>query len=206
MKLKHISIFVIVIIALASCSSESAVKSVAEKALTELGNGKYAGHYIGREYYNLEIMDLFKSSYFADYEIENRKASNFIEKGQTKYERDLREIFFETDILFNDIVFVEFKESYPRDIYDTSFISQYSEEFMNQYGSVQEYQDRQTTMMDIFKDEPGFYKRDYDYCYIEHQNVPFYTLTYKLDNKYLATVTVAKVKGEKPKVTSVFIR
>jgi len=42
--------------------------------------------------------------------------------------------------------------------------------------------------------------------YIKYQDVPFYLVTYKLDNKYLADVMVARVKGEKPKVTSVYIR
>ena len=204
--MNRVVILSIVTALLVSCSPAASVKAVAEKALVELGNGKYAGDYLGRNYYNLNILDLFKSPYFADYEIENHKASNFMENGQTKYDRDLKEVFFETDILFDEIVFVEFKQLHPRDIFDTRFISQYSEDFMNEYSSVQEYKDRQTNMMEIYKDEPGFYKKDYDYCYIEHQDVPFYSLTYKLDNKYLATVTVARIKGEKPKVTSVFIR
>ena len=109
-QMNRIVIIALVTVSLVSCSTKASIKAVAEKALVELGNGKYAGDYLGRKYYNLKILDLFKSPYFADYEIENHKASNFMENGQTKYDRDLKEVFFETDILFNEIVFVEFKK------------------------------------------------------------------------------------------------
>ena len=204
--MRKILISIAAILALVSCSSENEVKTVAEKALTELGNGKYAGKYLLGEYFNFNIIELFKSPYFADYEIENREAANFIEKGQTTYVQDLKELFFETDLLFNEIVFTDYKELSPRDIYRTSFISQYSEEMAEKIGGIDKLRESQEQGINLTKNHPGFYCVDYDYCYIAYENVPFYQLTYKLDNKYLATVTLAQVKGEKPKVTSVFIR
>ena len=181
-----------------SCSTKNTVESVAKKALVELGNGVYAGERFGSQYINLAILDLFKSPLFADYEIENLKAKIFIEKGQTQYDRDLSESFFATDILFKDIVFVKYEELYLEDVYQTGFVS---------HGHFDERElELLTASMEHHKGDPGFYSDGLDFCYIKYQDVPFYLVTYKLDNKYLADVTVARVKGEKPKVTSVYIR
>ena len=200
---KYIALL-LAIMCLCSCDRISRVKSVAEKGLIELGNGKYAGIYLGSDYININIIGLFKSPYFADYEVENKMAANFIRTSQTIYENDLKESIFETDILFDNIVFVDCKEHLD-DIYHTSFISPYSETVIDALGGIETLREDQMYNINLHKDDPDFHKMNYDYCYIQYKDVPFYTLTYKLDNKRLAKVTVAWVKGEKPKITSVFI-
>ena len=204
--MKRIIILFLAIATLVSCSQTGKVKSVAEKALAELGNGKYAGEYFGKDYFNFNIICLYDSPYFANYEIDNYEAKNFIERRQTKYDRILKNDFFETDKLFNDIVFVDLKGPYARDIYFTNFFSSLSDNSFEAYGGFEKRKELQEYCLRVDQDKPGFYKDGYDYCYIKHESVPFYKLTYKLDNKYLATVTVAVVEGEDPKVTSVYIR
>ena len=188
---------------LCSCSQLDRAKRVAESGLKELGNGKYAGEYYGRSYINTNIIHLFDSPYFARYGIYDSDAEDFIKTGVVSSERKGAETFFQTDLLFDDIVFVD-SYMYKRDFYDTDFFSprikRYTEE-----GRLEKEKELQETMISIHKDDPGFYQVGYDYCYIKYKDVPYYQLKYKLDNKYLATVYVACVKGEKPKIVAVFI-
>ncbi len=192
--------------ALISCTSERSIKIVAEKALSEFGNGKYAGMNIGGKYMNFDLAYLFDSPYFADYEIENYLAKGFINTGQIRSAREVKDIFFETDILFERIVFTTMKGPNHMDIYRTSFFSQYEKNPSITTSELELLEKVHEKKMESHKDAPGFYAQGSDCCYVEHQSVPYFTLTYKLDNKYIATVTVAKMKGKRPEVTSVFIR
>lgn len=188
---------------LCSCSQLDRAKNVAEKGLKELGNGKYAGEYYGSSYINFNIIHLFESPYFARYGIYDSEAEDFIKTGVVSSERKDADAFFETDLLFNDIVFVD-SYMYKRDFYDTGFFSRNIQRYTEE-GSLEKEKNFQETMISIHKDDPGFYQVGYDYCYIKYKDVPYYQLKYKLDNKYLATVYVACVKGEKPKIVAAFI-
>lgn len=189
---------------LLGCSSElERAKSVAEKGLTELGNGKYAGSYYGRTYINTEILKIFDSPYFSRYGIDDSEATDFIATGVVSNERKEARSFFSTDILFNDIVFVD-SYMYKRDLYCTDFFSRRISRYIED-GRLEREKEFQDIWITQHKDEPGFYQVGYDYCYIKYKDTPIYQLKYKLDNKYMATVYVACVKGEKPTITSVFI-
>ena len=202
--MKKSLLLLLAIFVLCGCSQLNRAKNVAEKGLKELGNGKYAGEYFGGTYINMNILHLFDSPYFARYGMNDSEAEDFMKTGFVRTERIEAEHFFETDRLFKEIVFVD-SYMYTRDFYNTDFftprIKRYTEE-----GRLDEEREWQEKMISYHKDAPGFFQVGLDYCYIQYKDVPFYQLKYKLDNKYMATVYVACVKGEKPKITSVFIQ
>lgn len=195
-------ILITLLIAICGCSSQlNQVKRVAQKGLQELGSGKYAGNYYGQTYINTSIIKLFDSPYFSRYGLESRDAQEFVKRGSMDFEESEEENYFETDILFDEIVFVD-SYQYTTDVYRTNFFSQYHID----EDRLEDEQEMQQTMIDFHKDNPGFYCIGYDYCYLVQKDAPQYQLKYKLDNKYLATVYVVCVKGEKPTITAVFIQ
>ena len=136
--------------------------------------------------------------------MDDSEAEDFMKTGIASTDGIDAEHFFETDRLFKEIVFVD-SYTYTRDFYDTDFFSprikQYSET-----GRLEEEREWQEKMISYHKDDPGFFQIGLDYCYIKYKDVPCYQFKYKLDNKYIATVYVACVKGEKPKITEVYIQ
>lgn len=202
MIMKKTLFLITLLIALCGCSPQlSQVKRIAQKGLHELGSGKYAGECFGRTYINLNISKLFDSPYFSRYGLYSDDAQEFIKHGNLDFKVSEEEDFFETDVLFDEIVFVD-SYQYTMDVYRTSFFSRYHID-EDRLEAQQEVQQR---MIDIHKDDPGFFCTGYDYCYLVQKDAPKYQLKYKLDNKYLATVYVVCVKGEKPTITAVFIK
>lgn len=193
-------------VALLSCSTlENRAQKVALKVLTDVGNGVYRGEHIGSLYFNDALRE---SSEIENYSIENHKAFVFLEysRPENDSEKRLLRLYFNTDdYLFNDIKLV--KSSFEKDdIYSTYFPSLYSDDFIEQYlGGKEEFLQSCHERLEQYKNEPGFKSIGIDYIYIEYSDVPIYTFTYKLDNKYIANVEVACVKGEKPVVISIDI-
>lgn len=189
-----------------SCSNKlEQSKRIAEKGLKELGSGKYAGEYLLGKYFNFQILYLYHSPYFGNYEVRNREAELFMENGRTSSEVNLDEVFFATNYLFDEISFVDSQEYYD-DFYSPNFITNsMKERWAKGEGNEEQEMEIHRMMMEMDKKKPGYYQVGENYCYKNHENVLCYKLTYKLDNKYLAKVHVACVKGEKPKITSVFI-
>ena len=105
--MKRIAVVLCLIALFVSCTSEEEkVKDIAEKGLTEFGNGKYRGFLYNGEYMNIELMNIFGDPLFADYAIQNRRAEEFMKSGKLLKQVDLRDSFFDTDYLFDDIKFV----------------------------------------------------------------------------------------------------
>lgn len=197
--MKRLIIALSIIAFFVSCTSEEEkVKDVAEKGLTEFGNGKYRGAFYNGHYLNIELMNIFGNPLFADYAVENRRAEAFMKYGQLLDRTELRDNLFDTDYLFDDIKFVS-SEKIEVDIYSCHFQSTYSDDMGLSIEDKEELRDH-------FKDKPGFYSSGVDYCYIEYPDTPYYKLTYKLDNRYVATVYVACVEDKEPEITSIFIR
>lgn len=193
-------------VALLSCSTlENRAQKVALKVLTDVGNGVYRGEYIGNSYFNDALM---KSPDIEDYSIENHKAFVFRERSEPDYDKYglLVPFYFNTDdYLFNDIKLVKSSLA-NEDIYSTHFPSFYSDDFIEKYqGGKEAFLRTCNQLLEAHKNEPGFKSIGIDYIYIEYSDVPIYTFTYKLDNKYIANVEVACVKGEKPVVISIDI-
>lgn len=201
----YLSVFV-ASVALLSCSTlENRAQKVALKVLTDVGNGVYRGEYIGNSYFNDALI---KSPDIEDYSIENHKAFVFRERSRIEYDRNdvLVRLYFNTDdYLFDDIRLVN-SSLKKRDIYWTDFPSDYTDDFIEKYmDGKDKFIQSCNEKLERYKDKPGFKAIGIDYIYIEYSDVPIYTFTYKLDNKYIANVEVACVKGEKPVVISVDI-
>ena len=201
----YLAVFV-AIVALLSCSTlENRAQKVALKVLTDVGNGVYRGHEVAGLYFNDAIRE---SSDIENYRIENHKAFVFRENSEPKndeYNILLRLYFNTDDYLFNDIKLVKSSLA-NEDIYSTHFPSFYSDDFIEKYqGGKEAFLRTCNQLLEVHKNEPGFKSIGIDYIYIEYSDVPIYTFTYKLDNKYIANVEVACVKGEKPVVISIDI-
>lgn len=128
-----------------------------------------------------------------------------MKEGITQSDVDLKEIYFATDCLFDEITFVKSQE-YHEDFYDAYLITDSMRERRDKEGYMEQEIELQQFFMELYKEKPGFYQVGDDFCFIKYENVLCYELTYKLDNKYIAKVHVACVKGEKPKITAALIK
>lgn len=199
MKISSFKIVLISVISLfvVSCSSsETKAKKVAEECLNHVANGLYYGYSDDLLYRTLSIVH----SDFAPNEIiENYRAALFKERETIHYnEMDLSPaallaVFFDMNrYLFRQFHYLKV-DKYTEDFYRTRL-----------YGEPESKYDFWKGLEKV-KDKPGFEQYGYDYIYIIQENVPVYRFTYEADNLYWVHVTVAFLKGQKPKVTSVKI-
>lgn len=179
-----------------SCSSrETKAKKVAEEALSHVANGRYYGYSNDMLSSALAIMN----PDFAPYvNIGNYRAALFRERETSHYEEmDLSTsaligLFFNVNrYLFSQFHYLKV-DNYTEDLFYTFF------------GEPESKIDFWETIEQV-KDKPGFEQYGYDYIYIAQEDVPVYRFTYEADNLYWIHVTVAFLKGQKPKVTSIKI-
>lgn len=174
---------------LTSCSSP---ERVAEKALKDFGNGLFASNIVG---FSIEknFMFLDHGDVYSDFLIESNEAENILNFGHKK---DLdKDSYFMTDILFDDYILVS-KEEYTRTLYDIAFISEKDSLLSSETIELLKEYDREKT---------NFYKEVNDYFLFKYDDIPYYVLKYKLDNKYLATIIVIKVPDKGYRVCAVWI-
>lgn len=170
-----------------SCSSP---EKVAEKALQEIGNGKFVSSPLG---FSIERIEMFtsKNSIYSRRLIKSEIAEDIFEKGFTTLDEEkLEKTLFEIDCLFNDFVFSSKIES-TIDLYSCIFNAKSEENKL---------------MVDAFKKAGWEYvETETDFAYIPNhlRNIPFTMLKYKIDNKYIITVDVVKLPHEGYKVVSV---
>lgn len=186
-----------------SCSPTKKAEKVAEKALKEIGSGKYIKDMTG---VNLNKITLFSNSdIFDNYEIQNYEASKFSEK--KRIERDLlMDAFFNTDVVFDHWELIEIRDI-KIDLW--RFVKKRSDEnldLLESYG----FDRKETLSMDSLffetdKKKPQFEYNDSCYKYLDYKDVPVFILKYKLDNKYIATINVVKHPNYGYKVTFVNI-
>ena len=177
-------------IALFGCSSP---ESVAEKALREIGNGKYRDLYAGINFNKLNM----NKKLFTDAYITSRIGEEFCQFGDLGRYGNLEpsrqlDIFFQTDILFNDIKLVD-KRMDIMDIYGF---------YKRDLG---EYDDSiRDVMKDVYSSMENIYSREWDNFRssvygmggIKYKNVKCYHLKYKVDNSRIASVLVIRLPDE----------
>ena len=174
---------ILVCIIITACSSP---ESVAEKALREIGDGKYKTGVYGKEFLN---EDLFTYAL-----LENDYGESFSKyggiSGELKDRGELRDIFFKTDYLFDKIKLIDQKE-YRTDIYG----------FDRKYGDDDETFDiLKKYLPDVYD---GFRCNDYVMAWLKYKSIPKYILRYKVDNKAILNVIVLKLPKEGYRVASV---
>lgn len=179
-----------------SCSYQA--ESVADKAMKELGGGKYYDEFgLG-----LHVFDLFhkETSLFSDVEATSIDVKN------ESYDFNLRKNIITTDFLFSEYK-LSSKKNRKVDLYgfsykpvkDTSSLNRPYEERLKYY---EEFKDIKR------QDDSNEYKLCFDknnseigFSYLEYKNIPLYEYRYKLDNRYLADIHVVKLPNKGLKVT-----
>lgn len=186
------------VISLSSCSSP---ESVAEKALKEIGSGKYKKS-LG--IISTEKLTLFNqpNSVFERYEIKNCEAVDFgrvkYHANRVKYHANLVDIYFQTETLFERYQLIDKKQTQVGlyFYFEMPDPESMSEEEQKANLIVYKY------YLDLFKDNPTLEYTDNRIKAIEYNNVSKYILTYKLDNKYITEISVIKHPKDGLKVTS----
>ena len=189
--MKKVLILLMGIVLLQACSSP---ESVAEKALHEIGDGKYKKDMIG---VNLNKTSM-NEKLFTDAYIDSQLGEEF-----SKYEAvgylgnlslsELDDVFFQTEILFDNIKIVDKKES-KMDLYVFYRRHSDSEEDINVFKILES----------LNSSELKYFKSN-GYCMagLKYENVPCYELKYKVDNSRMVTVRVLKIPHTGYRVGSV---
>lgn len=161
-----------------SCSTP---ENIAEKALKEIGSGKYKNDSFG---IGFEKLKMFDNTIYSKNEIENYCA-------EFGYSKSLDDVFFQTERIFDNYKFIDKKEK-KIDLYN--YISFHNKNYNDSIF-------RHNAIL-AFKDEPKF-KLDSISCqYLEYENVPRYDLRYKIENKYILNVHVIDHPKDGLKISS----
>ncbi|MEY8608607.1 hypothetical protein AALM74_05435 [Parabacteroides segnis] len=179
-----------------SCSYQA--ESVADKAMKELGDGKYYDQFgLG-----LSVIDLFhkEESLFSDVE-----ATSIAVKDKSS-EFDLRENIITTDFLFSEYK-LSSKKDRKVDLYGFSYkpVKDTSTPNVSYEEQLKYYEEFKDIMR---QDDSNEYKLCFDnnnseigFSYLRYKNVPLYEFRYKLDNRYLADMHVINLPDKGLKVT-----
>lgn len=195
MKLK-LFITLSVLFFFSSCSHQA--ESVADKAMKELGDGKYYDQFgLG-----LSVIDLFhkEESLFSDVEARS------ITVKDKSYDFDLRENIITTDFLFSEYK-LSSKKNRNVDLYD--FTQKPAKDTGSHNAPYEERLKYYEEFKDIMKkDASNEYKLCLDknnteigFSYLRYKNVPLHEFRYKLDNRYLADMHVINLPDKGLKVT-----
>lgn len=194
----HLFIILTALLILNSCSGSDKAKSVANKAIKELGSGKYYNKF-GLTY------DLFygEGSVFSQAEADDIAART------ESHNSNFSTYIINTNLLFSEYELSSIKK---REIDLHSFSTKPIED-KEYYDSSFSYEDK-LEIYEICKDydkknaESNEYKLCFDdnnteigYSYLRYKNVTLYELRYKIDNKYLAEMHVINLPDEGYKVT-----
>lgn len=190
--MKKVLILLMGIVLLQACSSP---ESVAEKALHEIGDGKYKNDLVGFDV-NFNKISMNEKLFTDDY-ITTKLGEEF-----SKYEAvgsmgylkhyELRDLYFQTDILFDEIKLVE-KDKGTIDIYF----------FHKRHGDSKEDINDFNTLESALRSVKNFKSNGYCMAGLKYENVPCYRLRYKVDNSRMTKVVVLKLPKKGYRVGSV---
>jgi len=181
--------FLPLLISIIACFSCSSPESVVEKALREIGNGKYRCSITS---VSVDKLDMNKKLFTRAY-INSCIGEEFCKYGDLGRYGNLDlskqlDIFFQTNILFDDIKFVD-KEENTMDIYG------FCKKDHGEKDKVME--DLYSAMEKVHsKKWKQFRSNVYGHGGIIHENVKCYELRYKVDNSRIARVLVLKLPDE----------
>lgn len=164
--MKKYTILFLILYLISSCSTP---ESIAEKALKEIGCGKYKSDSLGLGF---EKLKMFDNTLYSNCEMENYYAKN-------GYKADLGDVYFQTERLFDNYKFIDKKET-KIDLYNHILLrTNNSNDSLFKHHAILAYQDK-----------PKF-KLDSSSCqYLEYENVIRYDLRYKIENKYILNIHV----------------
>lgn len=171
-------LFLLIPFLIFSCSTP---ESIAEKALKEIGSGKYKSDSFGICF---EKIKMFDNTIYSRDEIKNHCA----EFGHSK---SLEDVYFQTERMFNNYKFIDKKET-KIDLYNYVLLrTNNSSDSLFKHHAILAY-----------KDELKF-KLDSMSCqYLKYENVSRYNLRYKIENKYILNIHVINHPEDGLKVSS----
>lgn len=189
--MKKVFLILVSIILIQSCSSP---ESISEKALHLIGLGTFIEQIQGIR--SMEEISMFSKydKVFTDALIKSEIAETYRTKGylQKEEKRD----YFPLSMLFDKVELIS-KEESSVDLYG---YSDYSKPEGLTEDAIERIRNANKHLYNEYEeiDNIATYK-------ISNKGTPFYTLRYKIDNRYTATVFVVKVPEEGYRVGGVYI-